>query len=141
MKLSAIGMVLGAAAVIAGVAWAEPYVDYTPEPGAWRLESFKVDANRMDNYLTGLRKSYIPALEILKKNGIIDQYMVVTKMTSGGRVNVMIMQHYPSMSKLDPNKDIDQAIRKELGDKAVAEYEKYRTLESDDFWTAVDFPH
>lgn len=130
----------------AGSANAEPYVDYTPQPGVWQITAMEVDPNHVDEYLGGLRKSQLPSMEVLKKRGLIDTYKIVVR--TGyvkGSPNVLIMTHAASFAKLDPDKARDQAVSKEMEsifskDKekaAVSGYEKIRTFVDDALWTDV----
>lgn len=130
----------------ASIAIAEQYVDYNPQPGMWRINAIEVDPNHIDDYLTGLRKSQVPAFEVLKKHGIIDDYkFLVREGYTKGRPSVLIATHVTSASMLEPNKARDQAIEKEIlakfskqdGDAAVAGYEKYRQFLDDSLWTEM----
>jgi hypothetical protein len=144
-KLGALGLALG----LATAASAEPYVDYTPQKGVWEVRTFKVSPNHVDDYLSGLRRQYVVILEIKKRRGIIDKYQIMTKINSGAGVNVMIIEHYPSLAMLEPDKDRDLAILKETygnGNKEkfeqiVTKFDKYRTFETDEYWTELEFPH
>ena len=147
MKLKSYLFALACGLGFANATSAEQYVDYTPQRGAWEVQIIRVDPNHVDDYLVGLRRNLVPVMEIMKSHGIIDQYQVMTKLNAGAGDNVIIIQHYPSLSGLEPEKARDQAIEKEIyakvpkgqSDKAVAEFEKYRTFVSDEFWTPVDF--
>lgn len=134
-------------AAIGLTAHAEPYVDYTPQKGAWEVQAIAVDPNHIDDYLVGLKKTMTPSLEIEKAHGIIDNYGFMVKFNSmGGGANVLILRHFPSLAALDPDKARDQALEKEYYAKIskdedlkkVAEYEKYRKFVSDEFWVGVD---
>jgi hypothetical protein len=146
-ELAPIAMALGLA--MAGAASAEPYVDYTPQKGVWEIRTLKVTPNYVDDYLTALKRQHIVVLEVMKKHGIIDQYQVLTRLDSGAGVNVIIMEHYPDLSLLQPDKARDQMIAKEVQartsteemKKISAEFDNYRVYETDDFWTPVDYPH
>jgi len=149
MKSILMMMVAGAALGVAGVAAAEPYKDYTPQKGVAEVQMIKVDPNHIDDYLTGLKATMVPGLEIAKKHGVIDWYSFNVKLNSGGGdANVIIVQHYPNTAVLDPDKARDQAIEKEseaalskdADAKAVAGYEKYRTFVSDDFYYEIEYP-
>jgi hypothetical protein len=141
---------LAASAAALGVfhaANAEPYVDYTPKKGAWEVQTMAVDPNHVDEYLTGLKKTMVPVLEIEKAHGTIDRYSFMVKLNpNGGGANIMIVQHYPSLAAMDPDKARDQMIEKEIyanlpkadEEKKVAEYEKYRKFLSDELWTDVE---
>jgi hypothetical protein len=127
-------------------AWAEPYVDYTPQKGYWQITAMEVDPNHVDEYLTGLRKSQLSVMQILQKRGLIDQYRVVVR--NGyvkGSPNVLIMTHSASLGLLDADqardvavqKEIEAAFSKEASDKAIAGYEKYRVFVDDGQWTEM----
>lgn len=144
--------VLGLAASVAALgvvqaANAEPYVDYTPKKGVWQVQTMAVDPNHVDEYLTGLRKTMAPVLEIEKAHGIIDKYSFMTKLNANGSgANIMIVLHYPSLAAMEPDKARDQMIEKEIyanlskeeGEKKVAEYEKYRKFISDEYWVDIE---
>ena len=136
---------LGAAAIAfaSTAVTAKPYVDYTPQKGYWDINAIEVDPNHIDDYLVGLRKSLIPTFETLKKHGVIDDYKFMTRNGyTKGSPNVLILTHSPSLGSLDPNKERDQAIDREIeaaftkaqNDAAVAGYEKYRTFIDDGQW-------
>jgi hypothetical protein len=143
--LLAIGLAAGL--LTAGVAFAEPYTDYTPVKGAWHVTTIKVDPNHIDDYVTGLKKTWATGEELAKKHGVIDQYMILLKLNSGAGANVQLIEHYPSLANLEPDKARDQALQKE-GEamvskdnmtKSVGEFDKYRTFVSDEFWTSLEF--
>ena len=135
-----------AAAVSVSAAYADPYVDYTPVKGAWQVTTIKVDPNHIDDYLIGLKKGFIPVLETMKKHGVIDRYLILQKLNSGAGGNIEIVQHFPSLAAMDPDKERDMAIQKEVqaqiskatSDKMVQGFDKYRTFESDEIWTEVN---
>ncbi len=140
---------LGALAICSASvpAFAEPYVDYTPQKGYWTISAIEVDPNHVDEYLTGLRSSQMSAFEVLKRRGLIDDYkFLVRNGYMKGAPNVIIMTHSPTAATLDPNQARDQAVEKEIysvfskeqGDAAVAGYEKYRTfIDTGDWGTVV----
>jgi hypothetical protein len=139
---------LGAASIAfaAVPATAKQYVDYTPQKGYWDINAVEVDPNHIDEYLTGLRASLVTAFDALKRNGVIDDYkfMVRTGYVKGSP-NVLIMTHSPSYGVIDPNKERDQKIDREIeavfskaqNDAAVAGYEKYRTFIDNGQWTDI----
>ena len=139
---------LGAASIAfaSAPATAKQYVDYTPQKGYWDINAVEVDPNHVDEYLTGLRSSLITAFDALKRNGVIDDYkFMVRNGYVKGTPNVLIMTHSPSYGVIDPNKDRDQKIDREIeavfskaqNDAAVAGYEKYRTFIDNAQWTDV----
>ncbi|MGA0599618.1 hypothetical protein ACO2Q3_02825 [Caulobacter sp. KR2-114] len=132
-----------------GAAAAEPYVDYTPQKGLWHVTTVKVDPNHIDDYLAGLRRTWVPSEEISKKHGLIDSYQVMVKFNaSDGQGNVLLIEHIPNSALLDPDQARDQALQREnyaavpkaQGEQAVAGYDKYRTFVGDDYWGEMAFP-
>ena len=137
-----------AIAALAGLAHAEPYKDWTAQKGAWELITKHVDSNHIDDYLTGLKSTWVVGEEIAKKHGVIDFYSVNVRLESDGKMaNVMFVQHYTSLGMIEPDKARDQAIEAEVRavlpkDKdvaAVAGYDKFRTHEDDSLWQQIEF--
>jgi len=87
------------------------------------------------------------AVEIAKKHGLIDSYLVLVRMDSGGKgANVMLVTHFPSLSALEPDKARDQAmmqenlavLSKEKGVALTNGFDKYRTFVRDGYWQVMD---
>lgn len=140
------GLAIYAAAF--GSASAEQWTDYSPTKGVWEVVTVKVDPNKIDDYLVGLKNNWVKGQDILKKEGVIDDYFVMVKTNaSDGKGNVLLGQHFTSFAQFDPNKARDMemmkkqeaAVSKEQGEKAVEGFDKYRTFVGDDFWTGIDF--
>ena len=146
-------LILGAASAVAALClathgWAEAYKDYTPQKGAWQVQEIHVDPNHVDDYLVGLRTSYVPGQEIAKKHGLIDSYLVLVRMDAAGDgANVMLVTHFPSLSALEPDKARDQALlrenlavlSKEKGEALTNGFDKYRAFVRDGYWQGMDF--
>jgi hypothetical protein len=127
----------------AGAALAEPYTDYTPQKGVWHVTTVKVDPNHVDDYITGLKRTWLPAEEIAKRHGLIDSYQIMTKMNpSDGQGNVLLIEHIPNMALLEVDQARDQAMQKEIyavmpkadSEKMVEGFDKYRVFVGDDYW-------
>jgi len=134
--------------VATGAANAKEYVDYGYGKGVWTISQVEIDPNHVDDYLTGLKQSEVPAFDIMKKHGIIDDYSFSVKNGyTKGMPNVVIAVHYVSAEGLMPNAARDQALEKEIfasfsesaGKAAVAGYEKYRTFLDNSTWLDVVF--
>ena len=148
MKTTLLLAAAGALVAMAAPAFAEQYTDYTPQKGAWEVTMVKVDPAHIDDYLTGLKGSWVPSMKISKAHGTIDRYEVMVKLNaSDGNANVMLAVHYPTLAVLDPDKARDQTIEKEnyafmskdKSEAVVAGYGKYRTFVGDDIYVPVDF--
>ncbi len=139
---------LALAAIGTAPAAAKEFVDYGYSPGLWRINLVECDPNHVDDYLVGLKKSQVPAFEILKRHRLIDEYrFMVRNGYSKGHASVLIAVHLTSADALMPNPARDVAIDKEIRavnseeqDKtAVAGFEKYRKFIDDGYWLSVDF--
>lgn len=147
MNYGLVALIVGAGLGLAGAGAAEPYTDYTPQKGATEVITLKVDPNHIDDYLTGIKKTWVAEQERAKAHGIINSYSVVVKLNASAGPNVRLITHYPSLANLDPDKARDQAMRSEArkqmsdaeGQKMVEGYDKYRTFVSDDIYVGVDF--
>jgi hypothetical protein len=129
-------------------AFAKQWVDYTPQKGYWQVTTVAVEPNKIDDYLTGLKATWVPGEEIAKKQGLIDDYEVMVKLDAmDGKGNVMMAVHHTSFASLDPNKARDQSMEKAMeavvpkdkSDAAVAGYDKYRHFVGEDIWMPVTF--
>lgn len=128
---------------------AEKWVDYKPGKGVWQVQVVKIDPNRIDAYITSLTKGEIPALEVLKKHGIIDDYFVMVKVNSGdyARGNVLLGRRYTSLAAMSPEvqeapailAEMKAAVSKQDTEKTLTGLDKYRVFDTDDLWMPVEF--
>ena len=130
--------------------FAEPYVDYTPKKGFTHVQFIKVDPNHLDDYIVGLKKTWVPGEEAAKRHGVIDYYGIDVKLNGAdGGANVALIEHVVSAAMLDPDKARDQAVEKESFaampkdqmDAKVKDFDKYRTFVGDDYYTELDLGH
>ena len=83
---------------------AEIFKDYVPSKAIWNVTMVKVNPNRIDDYLGGLRQSWVPGCDINKKLGVIEDCSIfVSETTAGGPFNVMLVQKFPSSAAAEPN--------------------------------------
>jgi hypothetical protein len=136
------------ALALAGPAAAEPWVDWAPQKGVISVTAVHVDPNHIDDYLTGLKKIWLPGEEYAKKNGQIVSYEILVNVNAAGTApNVLLVEHLPNFAVLDPNKkrdlDAQKAVEavapKTQQDTAVAGFDKYRTFIQSDLWQPVEF--
>ena len=141
---------LGAAALVAAVstASAEPYTDYSPNKGVWSVTTVKIDPNHIDDYLVGLKKSWVPGEEMSKRRGLIDDYFVMINANAADPAgNVLLGEHYVSFAAMDPDKARDMDMLKESraqmskdeGRKLTDGFDKYRNFVNQTMWTSVNF--
>jgi hypothetical protein len=148
MKHAAFAAAAVATLALAGAAAADPYVDYTPDKGLWHVQSIHVDPNHIDDYVVGIKATWVPGEEVAKKHGIIDSYQVMVKLNSGGDdANVLLVEHLTSAATLDPDKARDMAMDKEVSAAApkaamqakVKDFEKYRTFVKDEYYGSLTY--
>ena len=123
---------------------AKPWVDYIPQKGFWQYTYVKVDVNHIDDYLTQMKRIWVPGREIDKQHGLIDQYQVMTNINAAdGTANVMLCVHFLSFAGLDPDKRRDQAIFDAnvaaVTQAASADFNKYRTIVGSSIYVPVDY--
>jgi hypothetical protein len=128
--------------------YADPYKDYTPAKGVWHVTTVKVDPNHVDDYLVGLKKSWVPGEEMAKKHGVIDNYFVMVNANGADPAgNVLLGEHFVSFAAMDPDKPRDMQMQKEAlaqmskeaGRKLTEGFDKYRTFVNETMWTGVEF--
>lgn len=144
MKTAALFAVIAAPTALC----AKQYVDYMPTKGVWEVNAIDVDPNHIDDYLVGLKRTQIPGFEAMKKRGLIDGYKFLVRYGyTKSSPSVLIMTHFTSAAALEPNREMDEAIEKDIraslpleaGKAAVAGYEKYRSFLDDAFYGEVAF--
>jgi hypothetical protein len=139
-----------ALALSAGRAAAEPYVDYQIQKGAWHVITLRVDPNRLDDYITSLKRTWGVSEEISKRRGLIDSYQIMAKLNpDGDGANVQLIEHIPNLALLEPDPARDAALLKEFRaalaqagpdrDKLLGATDRYRSFVSDEFWKELTF--
>ena len=151
MKLIAItaaAVVASGALGVAATAAAEPWVDWSPGKSVTEKQYIKVAPGHLDDYMTGLRKTWVPEQEIRKKHGVITNYVILIRDHKDGAEDlVCLITVYPNGGAMDPDRTRDMAIEseyrthlsKEQGDAMQTQYNTYRTRVSDETWRDVEF--
>ncbi len=98
------------------VADLQPYEDYDVGGNVMSVTTIKVDANRLDAYLEGLKQTWVAANEVSKKLGQIKDYRILTSDLPGsGQFNLMLIVTYDSLADLQPSKQRYEAFMKQWG--------------------------
>ncbi len=129
------GLVLVCFAAIAS-ADLEPWTDYEVSEAVSNVTTIKVDSNMIDKYLEGLRDTWVPANEVAKELGQIEDYGIyVSQLPNGGDFNVILVVEFASSAEMQPDKDQYDAFMKAWGeenqkksDKIVLTYPDIRTI-------------
>ena len=121
----------------------EAYTDYTPSKEVWNVTMVKVNPNRVDDYLEGIKQTWLPGCEIGKKhNVVLDCFVYLSDNAANRDFNMLLVMKLPSAAVSDPDaalfKQIQAETRAQLEqakqDKIVAGYEEIRS-----FWGQMDF--
>jgi hypothetical protein len=133
-------MVLAAVAAVGmagGANAAEMFKDYVPSKGVWNVTMVKVDPNHIEDYLGGLRQSWLTGCTAGKKVGTIEDCSIfVSETAAGGPFNVMLVTKFTSAAMMEPNEEsynkVMAEVRKTLAEakekELVKGYEEYRTF-------------
>ena len=121
----------------------EAYTDYTPSKEVWDVTMVKVNPNRIDDYLAGLKQTWLAGCDIGKKHNVVVDCSIYLSETAANRdFNMMLVMKLPSGAVSDPDaalfKQIQAETRAQLEqakqDKLVAGYEELRS-----FWGEMAF--
>jgi hypothetical protein len=121
----------------------EIYKDYVPSKAVWNITMVKVVPNRIDDYLGGLKQSWVSGCEINKKQGVIEDCSIfVSETSAGGPFNVMLVQKFVSGAIREPDearynafmKEFRKGLEKSKQDALVQGYEEFRS-----FFGEMDF--
>ena len=133
-----------AALTLASAAQAfEVYTDYTPSKEVWNVTMVKVNPNRINDYLEGLKQTWAPSCEIAKKHGaVVDCFIYLSETSANRDFNMMLVMKLPSGAMSDPNAELFNKIQAETRaqlaqdkqDKLVKGYEELRS-----FWGEMNF--
>jgi hypothetical protein len=142
MRMSKWLVAFAACGVVAS-AQAELYKDYAPSKAVWNLTMVKVQPNRIDDYLMGLKQSWVNGCEVSKKQGVLeDCFIYVAENNAAGPFNVLLVQKYPSGAMREPDEarynaymaEFRKKLAEDAQDKLVEGYNEFRS-----FFGEMDF--
>lgn len=148
MKLLTVAASAAALALAVNAQAFEVYTDYTPSKEVWNVTMVKVNPNRIDDYLEGLKQTWQSGCDISKKQGtVLDCFAYVSETAANSDFNMMLVMKFPSAASLDPNaeqfKSFQAAMRAQLAedkqDKLVEGYEELRTFFGEQNFRRVEF--
>ena len=83
----------------------DPYTDYDISDELWNITLVKVDPNMGDDYLEGLRDTWVAANKVAKELGQIEDFMIFrSQLPESGHANLFLVVKYPNSDSLDPNR-------------------------------------
>ena len=126
----------------------EVHTDYAPSKEVWNVTMVKVNPNRIDDYLEGLKQTWVPGCEISKKQGtVLDCFVYLSETAANSDFNMLLVMKFASGASLDPNaeqfKQFQAQMRAQLAedkqDKLVEGYEELRTFAGEQNFRQIEF--
>ena len=141
---------LAASAVLAmgSIAVADMWVDYAPTKEPWQVTTVKVAPGKLDDYIVGLKKSYVDQLERQKKTGdVVDYHVLVNSSPNGAGATIVFLTKYKDWNALIPNKERDlkdqeefrKTISKSDEEKMGEDRSKFRTFMDDGIYSDITY--
>lgn len=120
--MQAIVRTLAAAAAITlsvpATAQLQPWRDYTVSDTVSSVTTVKVHANRIDDYLEGIRRTWAASNEVARQLGHIQSYNVyVSDLPNSGEFNVLLVVRFANTADLAPNRARYEAFMQRWGEQ------------------------
>ena len=99
----------------------EPWTDYDVSDQLWNITMVKVDPNMGDDYLEGIRDTWVASNKIAKELGQIEDFHIFqSQLSESGSANLFLVVKYANSDQLDPNRQEYDKFMKAWGDANVA---------------------
>lgn len=118
MKMKTGLLAFGLSVALSAPAFAQlkPYQDYTVSDAVSNVTTVKVKENMVEDYLQGIRTSWVSSSEAEKRLGHIKDYKVyVSDLANSGEFNVILVTTFARTSDLAPNKARYEAFMRAWG--------------------------
>ncbi len=116
MKTGILAFGLAIAVSAPASAQLKPYQDYTVSDSVSNVTTVKVKENMVEDYLQGIRGSWVASSEAEKRLGHIKDYKVyVSDLANSGEFNVMLVTTFANTRDLAPNKARYEAFMRAWG--------------------------
>lgn len=115
-RLSLVMLLLALFAATPALAQLEPWADYDISKELWNVTMVKVHPNMGDDYLEGLRDTWVASNRVAKELGQIDDFFIYrSQVGASGDANVLLVVKFADSSQLEPNKERYDAFMKAWG--------------------------
>lgn len=95
----------------------QPYKDYDTSKELWNITLIKVQPNLDDDYLEGLRETWIASNKVAKELGQIEDFAIYrSELPASGDVNLFLVVKFADSDQLKPNKEEYDKFMKAWGD-------------------------
>jgi len=96
----------------------EPFSDYEISDELWNITLIKVHPNLGDDYLEGLRDTWVASNKIAVELGQIESYSIFrSQLENSGDVNLFLVTKFANNDQLKPNKENYDKFMKAWGEK------------------------
>lgn len=114
------GLVLAFGVSATAHAQLEPFTDYDIDQRVSQVTLVKVDNNMMDDYLEGLRDTWVAANAVAKELGHIEDYAIyASDLQASGDFNLMLVVSFKTTADLAPSKQRYDAFMAAWGEDRV----------------------
>jgi len=101
----------------AAMAQLEPFKDYDISNELWNITFIKVHPNMGDDYLEGLRDTWIASNKVAMELGQIEDFSIYrSQLPASGDVNLFLFVKFADSDQLDPNKEEYDKFMKAWGE-------------------------
>jgi hypothetical protein len=95
----------------------DPWTDYDVSKELWNITLIKVHPNMDDDYLEGIKETWVASNEVSKELGQIESYHIFrSELPQSGDVNLFLVVKFADSSQLEPNKERYDAFMKAWGE-------------------------
>ncbi len=95
----------------------EPFTDYDTSTELWNITLIKVDPNMIDDYLEGLKETWVASNKVAVELGQIESFSIFrSQLEQSGDVNLFLVTKFADNSQLEPNKEEYAKFQKAWGD-------------------------
>jgi hypothetical protein len=83
----------------------EPFKDYDISGELWNITFIRVDPNMGDDYLEGLKETWVASNKVAKELGQIEDFHIYrSQLENSGDVNLFLVTKFANSAQLEPNK-------------------------------------
>ncbi len=84
----------------------EPFKDSEVSDALWNITFIKVDPNMGDDYLEGLKETWVASNKVAKELGQIEDFTIFrSQLAQSGDVNLFLVTKFTNSAQLEPNKE------------------------------------
>jgi hypothetical protein len=95
----------------------EPFEDYDISDELWNITMIKVDPNMGDDYLEGIRETWVASNKVAKELGQIEDFFIYrSQLSESGDANLFLVTKFANSDQLEPSKEQYDRFMKAWGE-------------------------